>query len=1146
ENSVASNDTDIQTQKINILNKVDQNYADEINQLNSQLKDGTATQNDVLERNSGYLENLNTALNAVNQNIEKNGETTELTNEKNILQQEINAIEAKVAELNQLIAEQENNVAANTTFTPEQREEVINKTDHTYSFDIGELEQQLQNKTIGEEMVIGRKEQYKTNIERALDRINAEINNKGISTERLLEQSILTSELNSVSLDIEQISLQLAQAKEDHLSDITKKTALTTSEKAAINSTQKDLSLLTAKLTALDKLALEIQELIAIETNQGELIRLRQALAEVQKRKRQVRFDIGDVEQTNIIAQLPENVASSKTEKQIQAVESNQVKITELNNNKVELESRLNATDSETEKAKIEAQIDKTEEKIAREQVEILSTTTDVSAEVISTELSSLSPEEQNSVSTLEAEQLNLSAQRLIEQAESEKDPQLKSQYLAQAQDKQNQALEAIAQTKNSAQKDAIIGEIIAAENIELQDDLKFFQSRTYLEKEQQSIDVQLLAIQDELKEIDLSLRTAKKKEVQQLEIRKNKLVALQRELTAKRNDTSDELAILKQKKQSNLGKGIDEKSIDYNLTYKEEVEIAQSDNYKALFPVINKLEQKQYELQVKEQLIFTNTQIVNDILDNNPTPIEEEKAEVSYLLQSVAYTQKEIETIRLEIKEQQALINQLLPSDPRDREITQNLLARNVTPVMEAPSLPVMATGLIIADKGSNVYNDANPIPLEVAKPKGLFFRVQIGAFSKPVPNETFNDFSPVSGEQVRPGLIRYMAGYFGGRRDAENARDRIREMGYSDAFAVAYCDGERIPVYRAVQLMESGACVPTITSSETPILVASETSEMNQLGGFEPELDEFAYNKAPGAAEAMAGETKLGLYFTVQVGVYNRPVPASQLKNIFPLITLRLPNGQMRYSSGMFDNVPQASIKRKEAIDLGIQDAYIVAYYKGERISVAQANKLLAEHGNSILESVTPTERNKNTLSTVINAPKPPEEPVLKGRSLYSQFKSKATYESYPTQVLNRFNEDGGLFYYDENTGKIQSILYPLKNTPSLPLLRSELDEIAFYQVFEVKDLEATSLSAALNQSNEVVNLLTVKVTFEDLTDDLMNVFIAENCLKQIFTSEAGLIMQFFEFETADQLVSLEIEMARLGATELVLSNFTCDLND
>ena len=83
-------------------------------------------------------------------------------------------------------------------------------------------------------------------------------------------------------------------------------------------------------------------------------------------------------------------------------------------------------------------------------------------------------------------------------------------------------------------------------------------------------------------------------------------------------------------------------------------------------------------------------------------------------------------------------------------------------------------------------------------------------------------------------------------------------------------------------------------------------------------------------------------------------------------------------------------------------------------------------------------------------------------------------------------------------------------------------------------------------MNQSNEVVNLLTVKVTFEDLTDDLMNAFIAENCLKQIFTSEAGLIMQFFEFETADQLVSLEIEMARLGATELVLSNFTCDLND
>ena len=96
------------------------------------------------------------------------------------------------------------------------------------------------------------------------------------------------------------------------------------------------------------------------------------------------------------------------------------------------------------------------------------------------------------------------------------------------------------------------------------------------------------------------------------------------------------------------------------------------------------------------------------------------------------------------------------------------------------------------------------------------------------------------------------------------------------------------------------------------------------------------------------------------------------------------------------------------------------------------------------------------------------------------------------------------------------------------------------------EMKDLEATSVSEALNQTTETVNVLTVKVIYEDLSDDLMHAFLAENCLKEIFTSEAGLIFQFFEFETTDQLLNLEIEMARLGATELMMSNFNCDLND
>src|SRR5690606_10599686 len=136
-----------------------------------------------------------------------------------------------------------------------------------------------------------------------------------------------------------------------------------------------------------------------------------------------------------------------------------------------------------------------------------------------------------------------------------------------------------------------------------------------------------------------------------------------------------------------------------------------------------------------------------------------------------------------------------------------------------------------------------------------------------------TFTEFSPITGDVVRPGLIRYVAGFFNSRENATQARDKIRGMGYSDAFVVAYCDGERVPVYRAMELMNSGACVPSIEIQEKPILTAEEAQDHGGAS-FIKELDEFAYNKAPGAVKADVAEAKMGLYFTVQVGVYNRPV--------------------------------------------------------------------------------------------------------------------------------------------------------------------------------------------------------------------------------------------------------------------------------
>ncbi len=740
------------------------------------------------------------------------------------------------------------------------------------------------------------------------------------------------------------------------------------------------------------------------------------------------------------------------------------------------------------------------------------------------------------------AQYAKIQIDNLLRKAKKEKDPQKKRELLTTANQKQEEALENIQEQQKIEQVDHQIDSIIAANKLKNIAPSSVAVTNDDLKKEQIDLGVRLMEIENQINEINAVLPSTKKRDKEDLIQQKNRLNEIKKQIEIKQQENQKQLSDIEKEKIVVNNKGIDGDAINNELSYEDEVEIAQSETYKELFNSSNQLRQTQYELQVKEEQLTAQKNELKQLrsMKKESTSFsEQDKEEVRSQLTKINQTEGEIAQLKETIKTQQNNIQSFISENPKEQAKIENMIARDVAPIKEIPSLPVMTTGLITSENpNASQYSDKNPIPLSVEQPKGLIFRVQIGAFTKPVPNNTFKAFSPITGDIVRPGLVRYMAGYFGKRENANQARDKIRTMGYSDAFVVAYCDGERIPVYRAVQLIASGACVPIVENSGTPIVAQSEVTSTE--GTFENELDIYSYNKGKNAASADVAEAKMGLYYTVQVGVYNTPVSAAQLKNVTPLITKRLANGQIRYSSGIFNSIEEAKPKQIDAINRGITDAFITAYYQGKRIPLAEAKKLLDTKGEEVLELKNPTiaHRNKIINRTTPESLKEDETPFLANKKQYTVLISNLTYSSYPSQVLNRYNADGQLFYYDSISQHIKSFVFEgsYKNPPFSDDFKQKY---FFNYVYPIINKQGTKRKDALKNSDKNYIVLSVDIAASDLNQDLMRTLINAPFNKSMSTSKSGISVQFYTLQNQknEALINhLQVLMAQFGATEIL----------
>jgi hypothetical protein len=332
-------------------------------------------------------------------------------------------------------------------------------------------------------------------------------------------------------------------------------------------------------------------------------------------------------------------------------------------------------------------------------------------------------------------------------------------------------------------------------------------------------------------------------------------------------------------------------------------------------------------------------------------------------------------------------------------------------------------------------------PIRMNEEMPAGLVFKVQVGAFRNQLPDELFNDMTPVMGEDAGNGLTRYTAGLFTGFDQAFRAKDQIRERGYRDAFVVAYLDGKRIPLGEAMRAGRAAdiaaaaprteqvqpaqvsgstptaqpaqpasseriadgsttrpgatgsnatdpaqgsaptpertagraiepvvpnmpsavpvtvpaagvpAVQPTAEEEEKAILATYPTTAEEIIAQFAPAPDAVSYYPVSGVAPARPVEMIMGLFFTVQVGVYTKPVPLDKLYNITPLVSELTETAKIRYSTGVYLDMDAARERRTQIIEQGVKDAFVTAYLNGKRIPIRDARLLLEKYGTAIL---------------------------------------------------------------------------------------------------------------------------------------------------------------------------------------------------
>ena len=130
----------------------------------------------------------------------------------------------------------------------------------------------------------------------------------------------------------------------------------------------------------------------------------------------------------------------------------------------------------------------------------------------------------------------------------------------------------------------------------------------------------------------------------------------------------------------------------------------------------------------------------------------------------------------------------------------------------------------------------------------------------------------------------------------------------------------------------------------------IAANVPEMNALPTRSNTNDSQVNNNAQGKVQNSLPNqiADLGFVFKVQIGAFKEEVPI-EIANKFLKITSKGiknfmdENGLTVYTAGNFDNYENANELKNEILNIGVIDAFVIAFNGGKKISMEEVQKFI-----------------------------------------------------------------------------------------------------------------------------------------------------------------------------------------------------------